>query len=243
VQAHPDTLLVFDVDGTLMRSGDAVRAQFQRAFEEVAGRAPERPEDIRFAGMTDRFIVRTLLETSGIEHEFESFFARFADRFCTLLEQHYPEHPAPRLLPGVSELLRELGGREGLALVLGTGNIRRSSEIKLERFGVLGLFQAGGDGGSVAGGFGGEHEERPDVIRQALSEGRDRLGWSGQTAWVIGDTPNDISAARAAGTKVLAVATGMVSREELAEHEPDALLDDFSDTGAVLTALRLGEAG
>jgi phosphoglycolate phosphatase-like HAD superfamily hydrolase len=51
---------------------------------------------------------------------------------------------------------------------------------------------------------------------------------------VIGDTPHDIDCARTQGCRCIAVATGTYSREALAEHDPDLLVDDLTDTGAIV---------
>ena len=55
--------------------------------------------------------------------------------------------------------------------------------------------------------------------------------------WVIGDTPLDITCARAINVKVLAVATGLHPMNQLADYRPDLLLEDLSDTDLVLDAL------
>jgi phosphoglycolate phosphatase len=56
-----------------------------------------------------------------------------------------------------------------------------------------------------------------------------REGWIGRSSPValIGDHPNDIQAARANGVRAIAVATGVVSADELATHSPDILVPDL----------------
>ncbi len=223
------TLLVFDVDGTLLTNGPAAKTAFLRAFREVIGRAPE-VETGRFAGGTDRGIVRVLVEEAGIQGDFEQLFARFEERFTQILAQEYPSHPDPRLLPGVPELLDELVGRIDVVLTLGTGNCRETCWIKLGRFDLQGFFSGGG--------FGGEEELRHRVVQRAIDAAQEVHG-SFEAIWVIGDTPRDVQAARDVGANVLAVATGLVDQEELAASGPDALLEDFRDTNAVLRALKL----
>jgi phosphoglycolate phosphatase len=58
-----------------------------------------------------------------------------------------------------------------------------------------------------------------------------------ERVWVIGDTPLDIRCARAIGARVAAVATGWHDLDELAAHEPDLLLNDFSDPHPLLNRL------
>lgn len=216
-------LLIFDIDGTLLLNGPVTRSLFLRSFTEVTGREPA-AEGLRFHGQTDRSLFRTLLGPNGTDREYERLFAAFAARFTEHLRAQYPTAEGPYTLPGVPELISSLAARSDVALALGTGNVRATAYLKLARFGLDGYFPAGG--------FGGEHESRADMVRAALVEAGDRYGERFEPAhsWVIGDTGNDVAAGHAAGCRVLAVGTGGSSREELAGAE--AHLDDLSDRTA-----------
>ena len=224
-------LFVFDVDGTMIKNHRAVRDEFVGAFEDVAGVTLGHEDGIQFAGMTDRGIVRTILGHIGREDEFDTFFPRFEERFIVRLDAIYKTHPDPMLLPGVVELLDALGSKPHAGLALGTGNCRSTCEIKLQRFGLWDRFGAGG--------FGGDHEIRSDAIQAAVDDARIKLGWSDGEVWVIGDTVRDIAAARAIKAKVLAVATGPDSYEDLQNASPDFLLRSLEDTSAILGNLGL----
>ena len=54
---------------------------------------------------------------------------------------------------------------------------------------------------------------------------------------VIGDTPHDIACGKAIGARTVAVTTGSFTREQLAAHQPDLILDDFSEVEAALAEL------
>lgn len=224
---RPTILTIFDVDGTLLLNGDAARVAFLRAFHETTG-VDAHPMGVKFAGMTDRGIVRVMLDHFGVEGDYEQRFQAFAGRFTELMREGYAGFEGPTLLPGVRELIEQLSRRDEAALALGTGNIRETAYIKLSRFGLDHHFKAGG--------FGGEHEDRAKMVEAAMDEAARVYGWEGE-AWVIGDTPRDIAAARGAGAKVLAVATGMIGLDELKSHEPDALFEDLLDTQEVLRTL------
>jgi phosphoglycolate phosphatase len=101
--------------------------------------------------------------------------------------------------------------------------------LKLGHFGLLECF--------AFGGFGDDHYERDDVARAALRAASPRHEASAGDVWVIGDTPLDIRCARAIGARVLAVATGVHTSQELADSNPDALLDDLSNTRELLALL------
>ncbi len=58
-----------------------------------------------------------------------------------------------------------------------------------------------------------------------------------EQTFVLGDTPHDIACARAFGARAVAVTTGGFSSEQLAEHTPDHLFEDFENTDVVLAAL------
>ena len=131
------------------------------------------------------------------------------------------------MLAGVVRLLDNLAERDHVRLGLLTGNLRTAARIKLEHYGLHGRF--------AFGGFGDHHENRNDVAREAVEAAEcDR---SDSRFWVIGDTPLDVSCARAIGASVVAVATGLHLREELATHKPDLLLDDLSDGERILETL------
>jgi phosphoglycolate phosphatase-like HAD superfamily hydrolase len=104
------------------------------------------------------------------------------------------------------------------------------ARIKLEAFGVHDAF--------AWGAFGDEAPDRNELAKLAVHRAAERHGVSSERCIVVGDTEHDIACARAAGAKVVAVATGSQSREELADHSPDLLLDDLVDAARVLDWVR-----
>ena len=222
--------IIFDVDGTLLLSGTVVRDVFAQAFEDVCGVKPQ-IDGLFFAGMTDRSIFRALMRRSDVAGDFEPLFTSFAKRFAERLTSVYPDAEGPRLMPGVRELLDALFGMPGTILLLGTGNCRETARIKLERFALNRYF--------VDGAFGSEFERREDVIGAALERSQKRFGGDSKAsdAWVIGDTRNDIEAAKRVGTRVLVVATGPTPAEDLRDAGADAWLPDLSDTKRVMDIL------
>jgi phosphoglycolate phosphatase-like HAD superfamily hydrolase len=226
-------LLIFDIDGTLLLNGPVARDAFAAAFEEVTGTLAQH-ERVSFAGMTDRGIFRALLHAADHRLDGNGFEQRFADftaRFTARLAEAYPTAPGPRLLHGAQAVVETLAERADAVLALGTGNIRATATIKLRRFGLDGYFRAGG--------FGGDHEDRSDVVRAAMHSARELLRWSGAAsdAWVIGDTLQDVVAARAAGARVLAVGSGFTPLAELQQSGADAVLADLGDTAGVVELL------
>ncbi|MGI8965841.1 MAG: HAD hydrolase-like protein, partial [Limisphaerales bacterium] len=102
-----------------------------------------------------------------------------------------------------------------------TGNIRRGAEIKLAHFGLWKEFSFGA--------FADDHEERDGIAAIAKKRGDDILAQNlrGENLLVIGDTPLDIRCARAIDAKVLAVATGSCTADELSAHQPDWFVENL----------------
>lgn len=223
-------ILLFDIDGTLLRSGGAGQA----AMEAVLRREflPELPAvDIPTAGRTDRAICTDLFEQFGLTP-----IADLWDRFQTAYYQELPRQLRQRtgmVLPGVKELLDRVSRREDVLVGLLTGNFQEGARLKLSHHDLQHHFRCGG--------YGDHHFDRDDVAREAWAAVRDIVPAANiERTWVIGDTPSDIRCARAIGAKVLAVATGMFGSEELSSHAPDVLREDISDYGDALRLMGLG---
>lgn len=222
-------VLLFDIDGTLLNSGGSGQAAMEAVLAREFG-ASGPVEGIPTAGRTDRAITRDLFAYYGIPDEPDAW-RRFHEAYFAELPQHLAGKQGV-VLPGVRPLLRTLAEREGVTLGLLTGNLARAARVKLEHFELHSHF--------AFGGYGDIHADRDDVARQARLEVRLRLPEvPDEKIWVIGDTPADIRCARAINARVLAVATGIFTSDELSPHEPDVLLEDLSDLAAVLGSLRV----
>lgn len=221
-------ICLFDIDGTLLRTGGAGQLAMERALSRVFGIHEIRGE-ILAAGRTDRAITSDLFRLHGIEATEESW-RRFLAEYFQLLPQMLAERPG-RVLPGVRGLLEELSARPDVSVGLLTGNFRNGAAIKLRHYQI--------DHHFAYGGYGDEHHDRDDVARAAVQAAADHLRRriSGESVWVIGDTPSDVRCARAVGARAVAVATGIFSSAELEKTEPDLLLEDFRDADPLLRRL------
>lgn len=137
------------------------------------------------------------------------------------------------VLPGVFPLLERLNSHPEVALGILTGNAREPARIKLEHFELSEYF--------LFGGYGDDHSDRNNVAAEAAKGARDYLGqrFVAEQTWVIGDTINDIRCARAIGAKVLTVATGGNSSEQLVAARPDIHVEDLTDVQHWLHSLCL----
>jgi len=224
-------LVLFDVDGTLIDSAGAGREAIEGALHEVYGTAGP-IDDTPFDGLTDPWIVRTLLEAEGLDRAviaagldalWASYVRRLADSLRTRADRL-------RVLEGVAALLDALAVEEA-AVGLLTGNIEAGAAQKLAACGLEDRFDFGA--------FGSDAEDRDALPEIALERAAAAAGrrFAPDRVWVVGDTPRDVGCARAGGVRALAVASGRYSVNELRGCGPDAAVVSLRDTDRILGCL------
>jgi len=226
----PSTLVLFDIDGTLIQSGRAGLRGMNAAFDRLY-RAPGALDHVPFAGRTDRAIVADALRGIGLEASDDNV-RTLRDAYLEDLrvEMGRPTDLPSRVLSGVVELLDALAARPGVRVGLLTGNFAGGAEIKLGHFGLWTRFGWGA--------FGDEHADRRALVPVALAEAA-RAGWAGPSdaVCVIGDTPLDVDCARAHGARALAVATGPFGPVALEAAGAHCVVPSLTDTPALLAWL------
>lgn len=227
------TVLLFDIDGTLVTTGGVGRRAVERAFGRQHGR-PEACSQIRFDGMTDRSITRLGLEAIGVppsDEAIEALLVTYVAELKAELTLSTPEQY--RVHAGVHQAIEAAAARN-MALGLGTGNIEEGARLKLEHVDLYHHFSFGG--------FGSDHELRVELIRRGAERGAAQLGrpLAECRVLVIGDTPKDVDAARGIGAESLGVGTGSFTAQQLREHGATYAFDDLSAPGA-LNALLSGQ--
>jgi phosphoglycolate phosphatase len=212
-------LVLFDIDGTLVRTGGAGVKAFARTFASEF-KVADGFEHLKFAGRTDIGLVREFFGFHQIEPTPENL-RRFFEQYVFWLD-HLMKESRTEVCLGVWELIRDLQALPQAPLLgLLTGNIRLGAEIKLRHFDLWDTFKTGA--------FGDEHEDRSQIAALALERGSRILGTKlrGDEVLAIGDTPLDIRCARAIGAKALAVASGGADLAELERHRPDWAIADL----------------
>ena len=202
---------LFDIDGTLLNTHDGVHYNsFHTALREVYG-CEGRIDDVPVHGNTDIGILRAALARHGSlrDGDFERKLPQALEMMCAEVERN-AEHIRPQLCPSIAELLATLHA-DGKLLGVVTGNLERIGWRKLEQAGIRKYFDFGS--------FSDKHEMREDIFRYGAEQA---IRLRGETTRVcfVGDTPADIRAAAAIGLPVIAVATGIYSREQLEQHGP-----------------------
>jgi len=217
-------LILFDIDGTLLRCGPQVRPLFVGALEAVFG-ACGGLEGYDFGGKTDPRIVLDLVRATGLtESEILSRLPEMRQQYLERLEEGLLRERM-RLLPGVVELLERLLCRQDITLGLLTGNWRGGAQIKLARFDLNRFFPFGA--------FGDDAVDRRDLVPVALERAHLLSGscFVPERVLVVGDTVRDVDCAQAAGIASLAVATGFTGEEKLREAGADWVFGDLEEAG------------
>lgn len=217
---HPFQVVLFDIDGTLLRTGGAG----VRAFRRTAALwgFPGAMDHVRFHGRTDLSLARQFLDGVGLDSSPKACH-RFLHAYTFLLDDELSRF-AGELCPGVIELLHGLNSVSNPPLIgLLTGNVCLGAMLKLMPHALDSRF--------VMGAFGDDHESRDELARIALARAAALLNQSlaGEDILVIGDTPADIQCARAIQAPCLAVATGSYSVAELAAFEPTWVAPNLAD--------------
>jgi phosphoglycolate phosphatase-like HAD superfamily hydrolase len=213
-------LYLFDIDGTLLLSGGAGARALEGAFATRFGLAGAM-EGVQLGGKTDPNIVEEVFLARLGRPPTAAEIDEILDLYLPLLRAELAAASQFRLMPAVVEALDHLAGLPGVRIGLATGNIRAGAQAKLERAGLWNRFELGG--------FACDHRDRHRLVARAI----ERAGAVPlDQVIVVGDTPFDVSAARACGARVIAVATGSVGRETLAACEPDAVFDTLAELPA-----------
>jgi phosphoglycolate phosphatase len=210
---------LFDIDGTILLSKDRThRYALHQAMREVF-HVETTIDGIAYHGKTDPGILRAALQRVGFSDVVID--GKMADAL-EVTRRHAAENIAkftPTVLPSIPETLEFLR-KQGKLLGVSSGNLESIGWIKLEAAGLRDYFQFGS--------FADECELRADVFNAAVAEARRRLGPQAMVCF-IGDTPDDVQAARIAGGQIIAVGTGIFPVQKLAEHGPDACIADCSE--------------
>lgn len=220
-------LVLFDIDGTLLRAGGIVRQAMGDALEEVFGTRGD-IIDVSFIGATDLGVVHDLMGREEFSaEEIDARFPGLIETYGPILAEKLSTWDDFKLCPGVPAILDKLKDT-GAMLGLVTGNCKPGAMVKLDRAGLGDYFSFGG--------FGDESSDRSEICKFAHERGEQEAGKkiSRDRVILVGDSPNDIKAARKYGIRVLAVCSGWGDREELEALEPTWLYSDLSDTEEIL---------
>ena len=227
-------LVLWDIDGTLIRGGGVGAEVINRAAEAVIGK-PIVGESVMMHGKTDPEILTELLVAAEVADEAISELLPAAiaeaERLVALAEAELRRRG--EVIGGVVDVLARLRGLPGIRQSLVTGNLAANAAVKLAAFGLAGYFDV------EVGAYGTDHADRNELVPIALERVERLRGerYLPSDVWVVGDTPGDFACARAAGVRCLLVATGQIPIADLDALDADEVLPDLTNTEEVVQLL------
>lgn len=206
-----ETILFWDIDGTLLTTGRAGMIAWDQAVNEVTGREFDLKTAIRTSGYTDYQIAVKTLDFLGLPAD-PDVVERLVRRYEELLPSALPKREG-RVLANVREILEHLGQtRPDVRSLLLTGNTRGGARAKLTYYGLWDFFPDGA--------FSQDTGARAGIATRALDLARASGAAADASVYVIGDTPHDIECAKAIDARTVAVATGGYTLAELLPLQP-----------------------
>lgn len=222
-------LLLFDIDGTLIDSAGSGRRSLKSSINAVTGLNCDQAIDFSFMGKTDMFIIKTILTKMSIEVT-ETILSDIKNLYIKDLETNITQNNNKKVIEGVHNFLTDALSHDDVILSLQTGNIMKGAFIKLRSLGLDKYFNTGG--------FGDFHENRTEIIKQAVESiwSYGNKVFSSNDVVVIGDTPADIYAGKAFKYKTVGVCSkhkenpGMM--DKLKMTGPDLIINNYNrDSG------------
>ncbi|MFD3959749.1 MULTISPECIES: HAD family hydrolase [Streptomyces] len=227
-------LVLWDVDRTLLYVGDTDRKVYREVFREVVGREAERLP-ARGTGVTMPLAVRELLNANGVaEAEVEDLAQRIVDRLPEQLGRYRDDmRRSGQLMPGAAAALAAVHQTQGLVPTVLTGNLQESAQIKLGTFSLLGHLDMS------VGGFASDSPHRPALVEvaQRRSASAYECEFRRENSVIIGDSLEDVRTGQEGGAKVIGVASGTTSFDQLADAGADYVLTDLTDVKLLLNVI------
>ena len=223
-------LILFDIDGTMLLTHGMGRESVVRSLSELTGR-PITTDGVFFSGKTDPQIIREVMLANGLlDLVDDAFLDEAQEAYSDALTAAY-DNDRVEELAGVRVLVEALAARDDVQLSLLTGNYERTAYLKVASIGL--------DHHFPFGAFGSDAEARHDLPLIGVQRAKAHTGrtFQGHDVIIIGDTEHDITCGRDLGVVSVAVATGNYSREDLAPHQPNLLLDNLQDPQPILDIL------
>jgi phosphoglycolate phosphatase len=225
------TLVLWDIDLTLLDLRRAGSTWFREALIEVTGR--EVGTVPPFGGRTDRWIAREMLVGVDVEPTDELIDRLHTAAIRIAGEQRDRMAELGVVLPGVTTVLRKIATRTDVVQTLVTGNLRPIAGIKLAAFGLGEYLDL------TIGGYGESSDQRSVLVADALAGAEQQHGtrFEGTSVVIVGDTPHDVHAALAHDARAVGVATGNYAADALLAAGAHVVLPDLADTDHAIATI------
>lgn len=224
-------LVLWDIDRTLVYTGDIDRRVYLETFTSVVGCTPT-ALPARGTGTTMPLAVRELLRANEVpEHSVETLAARIVAELPQRLSD-YRDVLASRgvILPGAVAALDAVHQAKHLIATVVTGNLRGSAETKLSSLGLSGYLD------TTIGGFASDDPHRPALVRIAQDRAAAKHGghFDRTNTVIVGDSLKDVRTGLEGGAKVIGIASGTTTTEQLRAAGAQHVLPDLTDTATLL---------
>jgi phosphoglycolate phosphatase len=216
----PPLAVLFDIDETLIHTGGSGARSWNAAFEKLY----DKPADIgahSSAGETDPQVARATFQGVLGRDPSSDELGRLYTQYLLHLAKDIWVSETYRLLAGAEQTLVKLG-EAGVTLGLVSGAMEGAARTKLMPANLNRYF--------VFGAYGSDSPDRAELTRLAIGKAallRDEL--TPDRVYVVGDTPHDIDATKAAGAIAVGVASGHFSSEQLRAAGAAFVLESLED--------------
>lgn len=230
-------VVLFDIDGTLVKAGGSGLLALNRAIVAMGGRE-NICDSFELQGSTDNVnFTNAFLAAFGRKPKKEEFekLKRYYLKFLPEEVERAVKEKRYKKIKGIDEFLKELLKYKNVLIGLGTGNLKEGAFLKLKPSGFSHIFSFGG--------FGDDSFKREKVLKKAVERAEKILGekLKPSQVYVIGDTEKDIEAAKACGYHIGIVLDGFGNEEKIKKNAPEILEKDFSFLDVWLIWLGLKE--
>jgi phosphoglycolate phosphatase len=225
------SLVLWDIDRTLLYVGQIDRQVYRETFAEIVGRPPER-FPARGTGVAMPLAIRSLLLHNGV---LASDVPQLLPRMVELLPQFLAAHEKDLrkqgvLMPGAVSALRAVHEQTDCVPTVVTGNLKPNALLKLEAFGLDAFLD------TEIGGYSSDDEHRPALVAVAQKRAQAKLGtpFTRSNTVIIGDSLEDVRTGVEGGASVIGIASGKTTACELASAGADVVLDSLEDVPQLL---------
>ncbi|WP_331729097.1 haloacid dehalogenase-like hydrolase (plasmid) [Streptomyces avidinii] len=227
-------LVLWDIDRTLLYTGDIDRRVYRETFTDVVGRPPT-ALPARGTGVTMPLAVRELLAANRVPPaDSEALANRIVEQLPQRLQQ-YRELLATNgvVLPGAAEALSAVHRDGRFVPTVVTGNLRGSAEAKLDALGLISYLDI------TIGGYASDNSHRPALVRiaQDRAEAVHGIHFDRENTVIVGDSLEDVRTGLEGGARVIAVASGTTDASQLRDAGANHVLPDLTDTDGLLRIL------
>lgn len=213
------TVFLWDIDGTLLLTGGAGQASFDRVFEELYGEKYIW-DNIKPDGRTDESIIEELFLKRFKRNPIKKEKREIIKLYNKAMGEEVHKASRFRVMPKAKETLEKLSQDKNIVMGLATGNFEISAKHKLRKAGLLEYFSFGA--------YGSDSSDRLKITKLALKRAYEHLGCKPKEIYLVGDTIYDVRCGNKIGVKTIAVCTGATTREQLQKAGAAWVIEDLS---------------